>query len=217
MKRIHRTHRGVAVAAAIVAAIFIAACGGSSNSSSGSKSKTSTTSSRTALAACLKKHGVTLPAGFGGRGTGTGTPGTGTPPSGGALPGGGNGGAPSGGGAPGAGGGFPGGGGSSKLQTTLKVCGAKFGTGAPGGGAVGARQPTISTKALRSYVACIRKHGYAGMPEPNTSGKGSVFPASVEKNTAFKKANTKCESVLRSALSVPSGGAAGSGVSTTTS
>ena len=92
----------------LAAGVILAACGSSS-----STSKTSSTAAggggarRTALVACLRKHGVTLPAG---------------------------GGAPSGGlpqGAPGAGG--PGGPGGT-FQAAFKACGASLPAGAAGAG-----------------------------------------------------------------------------------
>jgi hypothetical protein len=194
---------------ALTAALGVAACGSSSNNTSSkttSKSASTTTTksgsansaSRTAFTACLKQHGVTLPAhgpgGFGG-GTGTGT--TATPPSGTSTTrhrfG------------PGGGGGFSGGGfaaGNSKFAKAFRACGSKLGSGAgnyargrfPVGGGPRAGRVHFATAALKAFVACVRKNGYAAMPEPNKSGK---FPPSVEKNAKFQAASVKCVSVLR--------------------
>ncbi len=235
MKPTIRVARGpLVILLALLAALLIAACGGSSKptGSTGKNAAATTTtksasSSRTALASCLKQHGVTLgtrgAAGFRfRRGTST----TGTPPSGG-FPGGGT--PPAGA----AGGGFPGGaagfaGGNSKFAKAFTACrkqlglkaGAGFGAGAGGrfgaGGGSGFA-PRFSTAALKSYVSCIRRNGYAAMPEPKASGTGSFFPASVEKNAAFKTANKKCESVLLKALRAfrrPAGGGASGGTPT---
>lgn len=210
MRRMHSAHRGaVVVLLAIIAAVCIAACGGSSaNTASTSRTPSSTASaaaatSRTALAACLKKHGVTLPSGGFHRPSNTGTaPSGGTPPSGGAL-----GGGVAGGGHPGAAGfgagGF--GGGNSKLRTALKDCGASFGTGTPGGRFAGGVAPKISTKVLDSYVACIREHGDTAMPEPYASSKTTPFPASAQTSAAFKTANAKCQSIITSAFRAGTG------------
>jgi hypothetical protein len=250
MKPTIRTLRGpLVIILALLAALVIAACGGSSTpsgstgSSSTNASKTTTTgasttsasASRTALAACLKSQGVTIgkggAGGFGGFRHGTTT--TGTPPTG------------TGGGTPpagaGGGGGFPGGGGggfaggNSKFGKAFATCSKKLGikggggfggAGRFGGGAGGSgATPHISTAALKTYVACIRKNGYAAMPEPKASGNGQFFPKSVETNAQFKAANKKCESVLlkafRSFRRPGAGGPAGtstiSGSSTTSS
>jgi len=189
--------------AALVAAVCIAACGGSSNSSTTSKNKTTTTSastktattSRAALAACLKKHGVTLPSNFGNFhrrfGTGTGTTPF-TPPagsnSGGGFPG---------GGGPGAsGGGFFGR--NSKFATAFKDCGAKFGAfgGRFRGGFTGGGRFRPSTQVLDSYVACLRKNGDPSMPEPYSTSKTTPFPLAAEATSGFKTANPKCESIV---------------------
>ena len=110
------------------------------------------------------------------------------------------------------GGGFAGG--NSKFAKAFKACGSKLGSAAsnyargrfpgggrlPGGGGFGGPrrgQFHFSTAALKSFVTCIRKNGFATMPEPNASGK---FPRSVEKNAKFQTANAKCESILRTGI-----------------
>jgi len=45
-------------------------------------------------------------------------------------------------------------------------------------------------------MTCVRQHGYS-LPKPNFSGKGAVFPASVQSNPKFKSANRTCQSLLR--------------------
>jgi hypothetical protein len=91
--------------AAITATLVIAACGSSSSTTSTSSSASAastggSSANRTALVACLKKHGVNPPAHVP---SGTSTNRTGTPPAG----------------------GFGGGGaGSSARQAAFKACGA---------------------------------------------------------------------------------------------
>jgi hypothetical protein len=214
---------------ALVSALAIAACGGSSSSSSSGSTTKSTSSStstsgggtsttakggssaeRTKLQACLKKHGVTLPAGgFGGGRAGGGAPGSGTTPTG----------TPPAGANPGTGtnrkftrpaGGFGGGnggagfaGGNSKFGKALKACGANFGGGgaAGGGGFRGGAgtTPHISSTVLKKFVACVRKNGYAAMPEAssNKNGSGGLFPKRIESNPKFEKASKQCASILQ--------------------
>lgn len=211
----------LAVLAALLAALAVSACGGSSSSTgSGASAKkaaattpasatrTTASAARTAFTACLKTHGVTLPGngfghgrGFPGRGTRTAPGGSGAPNAGA------TGGPPSGG--PG-GGGFPGGGlaeGNSKFAKAFQACRSKLGsTGFGGGfrarpgGAAGAFRPRFTTAVLKSYVACIRRNGYAAMPEPKAARNGSFFPASVEQNAKFQAANRKCQSILLKSL-----------------
>jgi hypothetical protein len=182
--------------AAMALAAFVAACGSSSpsNSSTTTSASAGSKTSRTALAACLKQHGVSLPTnGF--------RPGSGGPPTGGSgssgpPPGG----APSGSGVPGGGGGFRS---NAKFQAALKACGANF----PAGGAGGFRgRPggTFSHTAIDKYVACVRNRGY-DLPNPNFSGKGSIFPAKIRSNTKFQAASKACASDLRPAVTAGSG------------
>jgi hypothetical protein len=192
--------RGVFVLAALALGVAVAACGssstvastGSSGSGSGS-STTSTTSGRsgfnsTAFRTCLKDHGLTLPTRRAGGANG--------PPAGG-------GGGFFGGGTPGAGGagGFRS---NPKFQAAIKACGGSFRGGFRGGGRF-----QISHTAITQFVTCVRQHGYPQMPNPNFSGKGSVFPASIRTNPKFVAASKSCASVLRPASSgsgAPPGG-----------
>jgi hypothetical protein len=211
--------RRVAVAlVTLVASGALAACGSASSSSttssttasasSGSSSGSSTagggaasgpnSAKRAQLVSCLKSHGVTLPArpagagappGAGG-GSGTGTTGTGTTPRRGFF--------------------FGGGGArniSPKMQAAFKACGANFGFRGGAGGFRG----RISHTAITSFVTCVKQHGY-NLPSPNFSGKGPIFPQSVETNAKFQAAAKSCSHLLIPAR--PSGGSSG-GTSTT--
>jgi hypothetical protein len=205
MKIMRGAHRGVVIAlVALTVTLGLAACGSSSNStgSAGASTKAAAgnfSGRRTALVACLKKHGVTLPSGFGARrpggagpGGGTGTTGTGTTrrPGTGFFGGGGGAGA----------GRF----GNPKTLAALKACGGGF--GGRFGGRAGGFRARFSGKVLTSFVACVKKHGFT-LPKPNTSGTGPVFPASIEKNPKFVAASKSCTSILRSSF----GGAGGPG------
>jgi hypothetical protein len=192
--------------AALALGGVIAACGSSSGSTS-TKGTTTTASAATGgaggassarraqLAACLKQHGVTLPArppgapsgGAPGDGTGTGTTPTTTAPRRGFF---------------GPGGGFAA---NPKLRAAFQACGAQFGFGAGGGGFRG----RLSRTAITKYVTCVRQHGY-DLPNPNFSGKGPVFPANIRNNAKFQAASRACQSLL-----VPKRGS-GSGTGTTT-
>lgn len=187
---------------AVAGSLIIAACGSSSSTGSTHTSTTaSTSSSRTKLAACLKQHGITLPSRpAGGHGGFFG---------GGGPPGGGAGGAPGTGGQttssgtrpPGAG---AGGGGffrNPKFQAAFKACGGA--QGSFGGGRF--RRPHFSTALLTSFATCVRKHGY-NLPKPNTSGKGAIFPRSIESNPKFVKASRSCASILRPSTTTTTGG-----------
>lgn len=178
---------------AIGTACLIAACGSSSSgttststvaSASGS-SASSFAARRTALVACLKQHGVTLPSrppGSGGPGSGrTGTataPRGGGPPAGGVFFGGGAG-----------GGRFRQLASNPKMQAAFKACGANFRFRA------GRGFGRISHQTINNYVACVRRHGY-NLPAPNFSGKGSVFPAKIRTNPKFQAASRSCQKLL---------------------
>lgn len=207
MNAARRASRGIPAALlALVATVAIAACGSSAKSTASSRraSTTTTTTARAAAAAfsaCLKQHGVTI----------TRRPGAarGTATTGGARGRGFFGGGPGGpGGAGGAGRPF---GGNSKFAKAFAACRSKlpkgarglggFGTGRGPGGAAGRLR--FSKQTLDAYVACIRKHGYPGMPAPNTSGKGPVFSRAVESNAKFQKADRSCVGILRQAFRPP--------------
>jgi len=219
MKR--TTARGLTVlASAVLVAVALAACGGGGSSSTsttsskasatnaadthGSTSATGATGSalarRTALAACLKKYGVTLPS-FAGRFGAAG----GTGASGRRFPFGATGASGRPGGFPGAGGGFPGAGGgfasNPKLAQALQKCGG-FGGFGGGFGRFGATGRTgagaFSTRIraeLTSFVACMKKHGET-LPTPNLSGTGSVFGTVNQTTATFKTAYAQCKGIL---------------------
>jgi hypothetical protein len=209
--------------AALALGGLVAACGSASSSSTtntttaasaagsgagGASGGGASSSRRTALAACLKQHGVTLPA------RPPGAPGGGAP--GGAPPGGGTGTGTTGTATTGTGttgtsttprrGFFRGGGfaNNPKLRAAFQACGAKFGFGAGGRGFRG----RLSHTAITKYVTCVRQHGY-NLPNPNFSGKGPVFPANIQNNAKFQAASRACQSLLVPARP------AGSGTSTT--
>ena len=173
-----RSRRWLLLLVVGAAAGLLAACGSSSSSSTSAASASSSGGqggSRTTVAACLRRHGVTIPANAGAAGPSNGAP-AGAPPSGGGP---GAGAPPSGFSAGGANG--------AKLQAALKACGANV----PGRGQV----PKISRKSLQKYVSCVRQHGYQ-LPNPNFSGKGAVFPASVRGDKKFQGASRACQSLL---------------------
>jgi hypothetical protein len=193
----------------LVTAIVLAACGSSSNTSSTSSTSSSsrgaasaaaggaTSATRTKFVACLKAHGVTLP---------NRPPGARRRPNGGEGGGfGGGGGFFGGGGAGGAGG--AGGPGSRfnnpKMRAALQAC---------GGGRFPLRRFTPNKAAVTKFVACVNKHGY-NLPAPNFSGKGPIFPATIERNKKFQTAARACASDLRPAGAGPAGasGAGGGG------
>ena len=189
------TPRASQTAVVLVAlATLVAGCGSSSStSSSTSTSASAASSTRAKLAACLKQHGITLPAGR--------RPGAGAPPG---VPGAGSGNPPGSGtgttptGRP-PGGGFFGraGGNSSKFRAAFKACGANF----PAGG----RRGGFNRQNIQKYVTCVRQHGY-NLPEPNFSGNGPVFPANIRTNKKFQSASKACQSLL-----APPQGAGGAG------
>jgi hypothetical protein len=234
LKLIDKAPRGaLAILGALALGCLIAACGSASSTSSSSGTTTTASAAaggaggtngtrRAALVACLKQHGVTLPArppgapgapggAAPGGGTGTGTTGTGTTGTGTTGTG------TTGTGTTGTGtaprrGFFGGGGGfaaNPKLRAAFQACGARFGFGA---GARGGFRARLSHTAITKYVACVRQHGY-NLPNPNFSGKGPVFPANIRSNAKFQAASRACQSIL--APPRPSGSGSGSGTSTT--
>jgi hypothetical protein len=186
-------------AGGLLAACGSASSGGSSTSSSttsasasASGSTSGTASARRAqLVACLKAHGVTLPArppgappagGGSASGGGTGT-GSSTTPRRGFF--------------------FGGGGGARnftpKMAAAFRACGAQFGFRGGRGGFRG----RVSHTAITKYVTCVRQHGY-NLPNPNFSGKGPIFPRNIQSNAKFQAASRACQSLL--APPRPSGG-----------
>lgn len=157
--------RTAALLTLLAASAVLTACGSSSSTTTaaaaGGGAAARGPRAGTALVACLKRRGVTLPSQAGGAGA----PGAGGPP---------------GGGGPGAAGG------NAKLQAALRACGATF---------PGPRSNTAFRAALTKYVACVRAHGYQ-LPNPNFSGRGSLFNAKIQSDPKFKAASKPCQSQL---------------------
>jgi len=212
-------HAVLAAVAVLAVGLGLAACGGGGSAQNTSTSSSATSSSARAngaggpaasatgsrFAACLKRHGVTLPSGAG-QGSGGFKPPSGGegPPSG---PGGGG---PSGppGGVGATGGSGPAGfaGGNSKFAAALRACG---GGGFPGRGPTGSGGLSLSSAgeraAITNYARCMNTHGVK-LPKPNFSGTGSVFGTSVKRSSkTFISANRICQADLR-ASSTSSGG-----------
>jgi hypothetical protein len=219
-------HRPAAAAAvALIAAVALAACGGSSGGSKppasantgATSGSTGAIAGRSALEACLKQHGVTLPS-FAGRGGFAGRPGVGASGRFGTSGrfgatgvsgrlrrfGFGASGRFGASGASGPRGFFAG---NSKFAAAFRACAADDPGGFParGGfarpGANGAGGFNVKSAADRAeverYVACVRQHGF-DIPAPNFSGQGSVFStAKVDTHSAkFITASNACQSLL---------------------
>jgi hypothetical protein len=211
--------RSLAALATILAVVLaLSACGGSASPSSTTAAAqvnptgasgpggSAASSRRTALAACLKKYGVTLP---------TGRVGSGRPRFGASGASG-----PTGRfGATGARGrGFFGGGafaGNPKFAAAFAKCGgafgARFGAGRRAGSAPGFNVASAQDRAeVTSFVACMKSNGVA-LPAPNFSGTGSVFGTSVNRTTAAYRAGyAKCQGLLRFLAPAAASGSTGS-------
>jgi hypothetical protein len=152
------------------AALAVAACGGGGSSSASGTTTTvkgnAAAGQSAALRNCLKQHGVTLPAGFGG--------GNGAPPSGGTP------GSFPAGGTPGS---LPGGVDAQKLQSAFQACGGSGG-GFPGGGQNG--------QALQAYTSCLSDHG---VKVPKRTGS-STPPTLDRNSSTFLAANKVCAALL---------------------
>ena len=204
-----RTLRPAALALALTAAaLLLAACGSSSTtgttSSAGSSSPAASaggasSASRSKFVACLKAHGVTLPARpAAARQRPPGGYGEGGAPPGFFFGGGGGNGAPGGGG--GAPHGRPGGQfGNPKFRAALQAC---------GGGRFPQRRFRLNKAAVTKFAACVKQHGY-NLPTPNFSGKGPIFPANIQSNKKFQAAAKACASDLRPQGARAPGGAGG--------
>lgn len=180
-------HRAALTFIAALAAVCLAACGSSTASSSASGSPSAAVSSpahtsgtsvaRSKLVACLKAHGVTLPAR---------PPGARRPRSDSGGPG------------------FFGGGGgprrgfatNPKLRAAFRAC---------GGRRFGGRRLALSHAAITKFAACVKQRGYT-LPAPNFSGKGPIFPAQIERNRRFQAAARACRTDLRPPGAPPPGG-----------
>jgi len=159
---------------ALALGCVIAACGsassGSSGSASASSSSTTTSASAAAGGGASSANRTKLEACLKSHGV--------TLPS---RPAG----APSGGGGTGTGTGTTGTGGPPRG-------GGFFGGGRGFGGNFAGR---ISHTTITKYVDCVRQHGY-NLPNPNFSGKGSIFPSNIRTNPKFVSASKACQSIL---------------------
>ncbi|MHB8690698.1 MAG: hypothetical protein ACYDHH_05580 [Solirubrobacteraceae bacterium] len=211
------TRRVLLLAGALTTGLVLAACGSSSHTSTGSAAGpggatgAAGSARRTQLVACLRQHGVTLPAGAGRFGRRGATGGGGAVPPG--VPGGPGPGAGGGGGAAGlfgGGGGFGGGGIVARLQSNPKFAAA---VKACGGAAFARRFSPAQLAALqarrqasvKSFVSCVAKHGYK-LPTPTFTPGKPVFPASLATNKRFTAAAAPCTSLL---VTAGPGGAGG--------
>jgi hypothetical protein len=168
----------ISTVAVIALGGLIAACGSASSSNNTTARRTTASaagapnaSRRAALAACLKQHGVALPArppGLeGGAPPASGGSGTGTTPRRAFFGRVAN---------------------NPKLRAAFRACGARFGFG-------GGQKFRLSRAAITKYVTCVRQHGY-NLPDPNLSGKGPVFPSNIRRNAKFQAASRACQSLL---------------------
>lgn len=172
---------------AVGALLVVTGCGGGSAPTSASATSTSTTSGastanagQSALRACLKKQGIDLPAGFGGRPGGA--PSGASGPSG-ATPGS----FPTGG----TRGSLPAGVDQEKFQKAIQACGGNRG-GFPGGGA--------NSQAFTAYLSCLSDHGVT-VPT-STSGAqagGASALNAVRSDPKFAAANKTCQALLPTA------------------
>ena len=198
------------LAATLAAGLALAACGSSSNTNSASASSGGSAASaaggttRAKFVACLKSHGVTLPAGAG-AGAGRfrrfgGTGASGPRGGGGFLFGGGR--RPAG-----ATGGFGARFGNPRTLAALRACGA--------GNFTGRFNPANLAKfraqrdaTIKSFVTCVGKHG--DKITANLSGTGPVLSSTLRTNKKFLAAAKPCESILNN-LRGGFGGAPGGG------
>ena len=162
---------------AVGAPFLVVGCGGGSASPSASAAGNTTTTgasaanNQSALRACLKKHGVDLPAGLG----------QGGPP-------GGNGGTPPSRPAGGVPGSLPGGANQQKFQTAIKACGG-FSGGFGGPGAAG-------SQAFTAYLSCLRDHGVSVPTTTTGSAAGPGALNAVRNDPKFAAANKACQALL---------------------
>ena len=181
-------------AIAISAPVALAACGGGSSGSASSSTSTSSPAGRgaqsSAFTACLKQHGVTLPAGgFGnGGGPGGGGPGgpSGPPPNGFRPPGG-----TGGGGRPSIS--IPGVS-QQDVQAAFSACQSKLPNGGRfGGGGANAQD-------LQAYTSCLGDHGVK-VPTPGSGAQpgGPAGLGALRSDPKFAAANKVCAALLPAA------------------
>jgi len=188
--KLRHTRRIAAVPAALLVALAIAACGGGSPSSSTSTAAAATNAGGSSnapastrfsgIASCLKKNGVTAPAGgfAGGRPRGGATGGSG--PAGGSS-------RPQGG--------------AGARNPAFAAAFAKCRGQAPAQNATGGlgnfnASSSQDRAEITSYVACMKSDG-VNLPTPNLSGSGSIFGKGVNTTSAaFRTATGTCKSLL---------------------
>jgi hypothetical protein len=54
----------------------------------------------------------------------------------------------------------------------------------------------VELKFLPAWIACIARNGYK-LPTPNSSGRGTVFPAAIQRNHKYRAAAEHCVSIER--------------------
>jgi hypothetical protein len=187
------TRRVLLLAATLLAGVALAACGSTSKHSNASASSGASASAARGgttaakLVACLKSHGVALPAGAGQfrRFGATGASGPRGFRGGGLFGGGRRFGATGRAGAGLAS--------NPKLAAAFRACG--------GGNFAGRFSPAQIAKlrsqrdaAIKSFASCVARHGYT--ITPNISGTGPVLSPSLQTNKKFLAAAKPCESLL---------------------
>jgi hypothetical protein len=189
---------------AVVAALGLAACGGGSSAKASTSGSATTTTAgggaglqNSAFTACLKQHGVTLPAGFGGGGRrgGSGGPGGfgGRGGSGPRGPRGGSGGR-----------GFLGGGAglSAAQQTAFTACRSKLPNGGRFGGGGGGFAGGASATQLKAYMSCLSDNGVkvpttTSAPAGGSGARRFGNPlAGLRNDPHFATASQKCAPLL---------------------
>jgi hypothetical protein len=186
------SRRVLLLAATLVVGLALAACGSSSNTnsasaSSGSASSAAGSATGAKFVACLKSHGVTLPAGAG-RFRRFGATGASGPRGGGRFLFG-------GGGRPaGATGGFGGGfAANPKFAAAIRACGGANFTRRFNPAEI-AKLRAQRNATIKSFASCVGNHGFK--ITPNTSGTGPVLSSSLQTNKKFLAAAKPCESIL---------------------
>jgi hypothetical protein len=201
-----RRSAAAAVLIAVLASLVLAACGSSSNSSSSSSTTSTVNTSAstlaagqaaarsvlgrlTAIRACLKKNGVTLPERKPGQRPPGGLLGGGGPPA------------------------IPKGMSRAQYDAVLKKCGAGFARSFNGGARI--KSPAVK-QALAKFAACMRSSGVS-VPTPDTSGNGPIFNTKGLNTSSpqFRAAEAKCRSDLQGAFRASPGGAPHGSPSTT--
>jgi hypothetical protein len=85
-------------------------------------------------------------------------------------------------------------GGSSSRRSSTAAATSVF---ADGGGVLGSR--FVAYRRCLEQHACVAKNGYR-LPTPNTSGRGPVFPPSIQTDRRYRSAARNCVSIVRPAI-----------------